>query len=98
MFLIILKYVKPLERIDELIPAHIEFLDRFYNQAKFIVSGRRKPRVGGIILANASNEEEVWEIIKQDPFYTDRAAEYEVIEFVPSKCDSRFESLLSGQQ
>lgn len=95
MFLIILKYVKPLEYLDELIPAHIEFLDRFYNQSKFIASGRRNPRVGGVIIAKAGSEEEIWEIIKQDPFYTNGAAEYEVIEFIPSKCDPRFECFLS---
>jgi len=90
MFIILLKYVKPLECIEELVPAHIEFLDRFYSEAKFIVSGRKNPRTGGVIVANARNEEEVWSIIKQDPFYIDGAAEYEVIEFVPTKYDSRF--------
>jgi len=94
MFILMLEYVKPLKQIDELVPAHIEFLDRFYSQGKFIVSGRRKPRVGGVILANASSEEEVWGIIKQDPFYIDEAAEYEVIEFVASKYDSRFKCLV----
>ncbi|GMA98677.1 YciI family protein [Pelosinus sp. IPA-1] len=95
MFLIILNYVKPLEYLDQLIPAHIEFLDRFYNQSKFLVSGRRNPRVGGVIIAKASSEEEVWDIIKQDPFHSNGAAEYEVIEFIPSKYDPRFEGLLS---
>ncbi|MCC5468152.1 YciI family protein [Pelosinus baikalensis] len=95
MFLMILNYLKPLEYLDELIPAHIEFLDRFYNQSKFIASGRRNPRVGGVIIAKASCEEEVWEIIKQDPFYINGAAEYEVIEFIPSKYDPRFECFLS---
>lgn len=91
MFIVILNYVKPLERIDELVAAHIKFLDCFYNQGKFIVSGRKNPRVGGVILANAGSIEEVWEIVKQDPFYIDKAAEYEVIEFFPSKYDSKFE-------
>ncbi len=35
----------------------------------FITSGRRKPRAGGVILANVNSEEEVGDIIKQDPFY-----------------------------
>ncbi len=95
MFVIILKYAKPLERIDELVAAHIKFLDRFYNQGKFIASGRRNPRTGGVILANASSVEEVWDIIKQDPFYIDGAAEYEVIEFIPSNYDSRFECFVN---
>lgn len=95
MFLIILSYVKPLEYLDELIPAHIEFLDHFYKQSNFIASGRRNPRVGGVIIAKASCHDEIWNIIKQDPFYINEAAKYEVIEFSPSKYDPRFECLLS---
>ena len=90
MFLILLSYVKPLEEIDALIPAHVEFLDKFYAAEKFIASGRRNPRVGGVIIANATDRNEVWDIIKQDPFYTNRAAEYEVVEFMPTKYDPRF--------
>ena len=94
MFLIISKYVKPLERIDELLPGHIEFLDRFYAEKKFIASGRKVPRTGGVIIANADSLTEVWDIMKLDPFYIDGAAAYEVIEFAPSKYDPCLEGIV----
>lgn len=88
--MIILKYIKPLEQVDELVSAHIEFLKRCYEQSEFICSGRRNPRVGGVILANVGSEKKVWELINQDPFFIEGIAEYEVIEFLPSLCDGRF--------
>jgi len=94
MFVIILKYVKPLEEIDRLVQDHVEFLERFYHSNHFIVSGPRNPRVGGIILANADSQQGVWDIIKQDPFYQNEAAEYEVIEFIASKFTPEIISLV----
>lgn len=90
MFVILLKYVKPLEEIDKLIPDHVAFLDRFYQANHFIASGRRNPRTGGVILAKEGTEQQVWDIIRQDPFYVGGVAEYEVIEFIPSKYAPEF--------
>jgi uncharacterized protein YciI len=90
MFLVLLKYVKPLEEVDSFLDEHAKFLDKYYNQQKFIFSGRRNPRTGGIILMNASSEAEVKQILSEDPFHMHNIAEYEVIEFLPTKYDARF--------
>ncbi|MDT8899991.1 YciI family protein [Anaeroselena agilis] len=95
MYVILLKYVKPLAEIDKLLSEHADFLERFYRSRNFIVSGRRNPRTGGIILANADNEQMVWDIIRQDPFYRSGAVEYEVIEFIPSKYIPEVSSLVN---
>ncbi len=39
MFVLILKYVAPIEKIDELIPSHRQFLNKYYLRNKFICSG-----------------------------------------------------------
>lgn len=96
MFLILLSYIKPLEEIDQWIPKHLEFLDRNYERNVFIVSGRRIPRVGGLILINVEKEEEVRRIISEDPFYQNQLAEYNIIEFTPTKCDSRFSCFVNN--
>jgi uncharacterized protein YciI len=80
--------------IGELLPPHVRFLDRCYAESWFIVSGRRSPRTGGIILARAKDEREIWSLIEQDPFYVNGAAEYEVIEFSPTKYDPGFTSYI----
>ena len=95
MYLILLKYLKPLEAVDAAIPAHIEYLDKYYTQGKFLLSGRRNPRNGGVILCRAGDQKEVEAIIAEDPFHIGSIAEYEIIEFLPTKCASELTSLIS---
>jgi uncharacterized protein YciI len=95
MFLVILAYKKPIEDIEKALPGHVLFLDNYYKNKKFIFSGRRKPRTGGVILVNSNDKEEVINIIQQDPFHKDGLADYEIIEFTPTKCDERFSQFLS---
>ncbi len=89
MVVITSKYVKPLEVIDSLLAEHRKFLDAQYRQSKLICSGPQKPRVGGVIITNVGINE-AREIMKKDPFTIHGAAEYQFIEFTPSKCDERF--------
>lgn len=93
MFIVILTYKKNIEEIEKKLMEHIQFLDKYYENSKFIISGRRNPRNGGIIIVNSDILEEVNEIIKEDPFYKNDLADYEMIEFTPTKsneCLSKF--------
>lgn len=85
MYIVILTYRVPLDRIDEWLVAHSAFLDHGYTHGRFLCSGRRNPRVGGVILVRAQTEAEVRGIMAQDPFYQQGLAEYEFISFVPTK-------------
>lgn len=80
MFILLLHYKKPLEEVIKNLDAHRVYLNKYYNQGKFIFSGPRKPRTGGCILCRAANEAEIKEIIKEDPFYFNQIADYEMIE------------------
>jgi uncharacterized protein YciI len=94
MFVLILKYMASLEKIDELVPAHRQFLNKNYLRSKFICSGAQVPRTGGIILCNATDKEEVQQIIAEDPFLIHGAAHYDIIEFTPSLYASGFASFV----
>ena len=96
MFLVLITYVKPMEEVDRWLPAHQEFLDRQYERGLFIVSGRRIPRVGGVILVNFTNEAEVRRILSEDPFQVHQVADYNFIEFDPTRYDPRFAAFLEG--
>ena len=54
--LIVLTYVKPLEEVDALLPAHVAWLDQGYAQGLFLVSGRRVPRTGGVIVTRGERD------------------------------------------
>ncbi len=94
MFLILLKYTNGLEPIEKHLEAHRLFLDKYYSLNKFICSGAQTPRTGGVILCNASSREEVLQIIAEDPFNINNAAEYEIIEFNPTKFTQGFEAFV----
>jgi len=95
MFILSLKYIKPLEEVDKEIKAHIQYLEKYYSLQKFVCSGRKNPRSGGIILCNAKNMNEVKTIINEDPFYINKIAEYEIIEFLPTKYADGFERFIT---
>ncbi|PED84323.1 GTP cyclohydrolase [Bacillus pseudomycoides] len=90
MFIILLKYVKPLSVVEDFMQEHVDFLDRHYKGNDFIFSGRRDPRIGGVILVNSDDEAAVQEILKEDPFYKNQVAEYELIKFTPTKYADQF--------
>lgn len=79
MFVIHLKYIKPIKEIEELLTDHVRFLDKFYSTGNFICSGKNNSRIGTVIICFAKNKTEVDGIIQEDPFYIHNLAEYEVI-------------------
>lgn len=85
MFVVLLTYTKSLDVMDALRPSHLAFLDDYYAKGVFLASGRQNPVVGGVILAKGVSKEELAEIMKLDPFYTEQAATFEIIEFNPNK-------------
>jgi len=85
MFLILLQYIRPVAAIEHFMEAHTAFLQKHYESGLFILSGRRKPRSGAVILCNASSRREVEEIMSEDPLEKYQLALYEIIEFEPTK-------------
>lgn len=96
MFVVVLKYIASLDRIEQLIPGHREFLKKYYANFKFLVSGPQEPREGGIIIMNADSKDEVYQILEEDPFWQEKAADYTVYEFSPMWYDKRL-SVLFGE-
>lgn len=84
MFIISLTYVAPLELIDAHLPAHRAFLAEQYASGVFLMSGRKVPRDGGIIIAQGATRAEVEGVVQQDPFFQAKVARYDIIEFAPT--------------
>jgi len=81
MFIIELSYKAPLEQVDAQMKPHMAFLKKHYASGHFLVSGRKIPRDGGIILAVGKSREEIEAIAAQDPFCQKGVADFRVIEF-----------------
>ncbi|GAA2502718.1 YciI family protein [Streptomyces gobitricini] len=85
MFVLELTYTGPLERVDELLPDHVAWLDAHYASGAFIASGRKNPRDGGIILAVGEDRSRIEAITATDPFVTEGLCEYRVTEFLATR-------------
>ncbi|GAB3471679.1 YciI family protein [Massilia terrae] len=84
MFIISLTYTAPLEQIDAHLDAHRAFLAEQYASGVFLMSGRKVPRDGGIIIAHGDDRGEVEALVQRDPFWQARVAHYDIIEFAPT--------------
>jgi uncharacterized protein YciI len=84
MFVILLSYKKSLTEIDRFVAEHREFLSRYYASGHFLLSGRKEPRDGGVILAKADSRAEIELILRNDPFQREQIANYDIVEFVPT--------------
>ena len=85
MFVIELTYTSALAEIDAHMPAHVRFLKKYYASGHFLVSGRKIPRDGGIILAVGRTREEIEKIAAEDPFCRHGLAEFRIVEFRASQ-------------
>jgi uncharacterized protein YciI len=85
MFVIELVYKVDLSEIDLHMAAHVRFLKKHYGSGHFLVSGRKIPRDGGIILAVGNSREDIEAIVRQDPFIERGLADFRIIEFRASQ-------------
>jgi uncharacterized protein YciI len=97
MFIIELVYKASLDDIDAHMTAHVRFLKKYYAAGSFIVSGRKIPRDGGIIVAVGKSRQEIEAIVKEDPFHKHGLADFRIIEFRASqKADDIQDRIANG--
>jgi uncharacterized protein YciI len=85
MFVIELLYKADLKDIDAHMATHVEFLKKYYADGTFLLSGRKIPRDGGIILAAGKTRQQIEALIREDPFHQHGLADFRVIEFRASQ-------------
>ncbi len=85
MFVIELVYKADLTEIDTHMTAHVRYLKKYYAAGNFLVSGRKVPRDGGIIVAVAASRKHIEAIVEEDPFFTHALADFRIIEFRASQ-------------
>lgn len=84
MFLILLNYIRPPDQVALHLAAHRDYLQRHYADGSFLMSGRKEPRTGGVILAMAASRDAADAIAREDPFHAAGVSEYAIVEFHPT--------------
>jgi uncharacterized protein YciI len=85
LFVIELVYKASLDKIDAAMAAHMRFLKKHYAAGNFLISGRKIPRDGGIIIAVGDSPDQIEAIMREDPFCARGLADFRVIQFRPSQ-------------
>lgn len=96
MFVIELIYKVELAEIDANMRPHMAYLKKHYAAGRFLVSGRKVPREGGVILALGDSREQLEAIVKEDPFVARGLADYRIIEFRESQRTDSIDALLDS--
>ncbi|HXD77121.1 MAG TPA: YciI family protein [Puia sp.] len=81
LFVISLRYLVSLEKIDASMEAHVAFLQKHFKSGHFLVAGRQVPRTGGVIIASAKDRPAVERITAEDPFLKKKLASADIVEF-----------------
>lgn len=93
MTVIELIYKKPISEVEAYLESHRAFLQKFYEEGRFLMSGRSVPRSGGIIIG-IGPKDVFEEIIMEDPFYDQGIADYRLMTFEASTKDARLNEII----
>ena len=84
MFVALSTYVRPLDDVDATRELHLKWVAGQYRLGHLLVSGRRNPAVGGVMVGRAASLEAFRDLLADDPFVIGGLAKYDVIEFEPT--------------
>jgi uncharacterized protein YciI len=84
-FVILLRYLVPLETVESFVKVHREYLAEGYAKEILLASGPQNPRTGGLLIGRAENRNAMKAFCDADPFSIEGVAEYQIIEWAPVK-------------
>jgi uncharacterized protein YciI len=96
VFVIELTYKAALTEIDAAMAPHMAYLKKYYDSGNFVLSGRKIPRDGGVIVAVGESRERIETIAREDPFHARGLSDFRVIEFRASQRSDDLAKLLGG--
>jgi uncharacterized protein YciI len=81
MYILISSYTAPLEAVNVQLDNHREWLRSHYEAGRILVSGRRSPINGGVIVIRAESRDEVETLLADDPYVRHGLVSYEIYAF-----------------
>jgi uncharacterized protein YciI len=85
MFVLLSRYLKPLDEVDKVLAEHRAFLEKHYASGDLLISGPQNPRTGGVIVTKEMTRDAVEAMLASDPFVREGVSEYQIIEFNPTR-------------
>jgi uncharacterized protein YciI len=85
VYLMISKYLAPLDEVDAAREDHLAFLEGLEERGLVVTAGRQSPPVGGVVLLGVDDEAQAVQLIADDPYVQRGLAEYTAIGWVPTR-------------
>lgn len=81
MFLISITYTQPLPAVERVLEAHRRYLREAPLASRIVMTGRRRPPTGGLVMLRADSRAEVEAFVQADPYFTENVAAFDIVEF-----------------
>lgn len=94
MFIVLLKFSHNKSLAGRLMEGHNAWIQRGFDEGIFLMVGSLQPALGGAILAQATNLDEIQKWVQDDPFVAEGVVNAEILEIAPNRTDDRLKFLL----
>ncbi|PYG26592.1 YciI family protein [Pelagimonas varians] len=81
LFAVDITYNVPMSEIEPHIEPHMGFIAKGYAEGRFLASGAKVPRTGGMIIAIGTDRAEIETLMAQDPFTIAGVVALQITEF-----------------
>jgi uncharacterized protein YciI len=81
---VVLRYLVPIERIEQSVDRHRQYLRELKEQRKLVASGPLSPRTGGALLLRVGDEAELSRVLDGDPFAQEKLVEPMIFRWAPN--------------
>jgi uncharacterized protein YciI len=96
MYLITITYTQPLEAVERVLEAHRQYLRDAPLASRIVMTGRRRPATGGLVVLRADRLEDVEAFVQADPYFIENVAAFDIVEFDVAQVASGLELLRGG--
>jgi uncharacterized protein YciI len=76
-----LTYTEPADAVDQVRPAHLEWLAEEIAEGRLILTGRSESGLGGILVTGDISTEDAQDVIAKDPYSQAGVVRYERVGF-----------------
>lgn len=89
MFVVLLKFGEKKDQMPQYLEDHKSWLQQGFDDGVFCLAGSLEPGMGGGIVANSDNRDEIIKRVEEDPFVEAGVVMADIIEISVSKTDER---------
>lgn len=84
IYILILKYVRPLEEVNAHLDTHKQWLARHIREGRILAAGPSEDRSGGVVLASCGKRSELDDMVAEDSFVVHQVVEVSIQSFEPA--------------